>query len=391
MTDGNISQKPAFHKAERRQAKLRIGIFGSSGSGKTMSALKLARGLATGWDKIAVIDTENGSADLYSHLGNYNVLTLKAPFNPEKYIEAISYCEQQEMEVIIIDSITHEWAGEGGILDESDRLGKTAKNAFTIWGQLTPRHNRFISKILFANAIVIACGRSKQDYVLNEIEKNGRKVNVPEKVGLKAITREGFDYEMTTSFDLDITHFAVSTKDRTGLFQDKAPGIIDEEYGKRLAEWNSNGAPNPDDQKRAIAAEFKRLGVIYTKDNIGAIVALNTGLELIPANYPAIIEKLSAMVIGTVKMPAKPVDPAKFKMLRDLVQKKFAFSDDATIVKYLAKLHNINVENLDQLTEEQINNINDKLIRDESPAPTLEEKTKGPWDDAPAETTPPGQ
>lgn len=376
MTNNSISQKPILHKAERRQAKMRIGVFGSSGSGKTYSSLLLARGLASAWDKIAIIDTENGSADLYSHLGDYNVLTLKTPFSPEKYIEAIEACEAAEMEVIIIDSITHEWAGEGGILDEADRLGKTAKNAFTIWGQLTPRHNKFINKILFSTAIVICCGRSKQDYVLNEVEKNGRKVSVPEKVGLKAITREGFDYEMTVSFDLDITHFAVSTKDRTGLFQDKAPAAITEETGKKLAEWNAGGAPNPDDQKRAIAKEFNRLGVVITKENAAAIVALNTGLDLVESNYPAIIEKLAAFKLGEIKLPAKPVDPIKFKMLREMVFKKFGFADDNTVVKYIAKFHDVTVAKVEDLTEEQINIINDKLIRDEAPAPTAPEPTE---------------
>lgn len=369
MTNGIVPQNPAFHKAERKQAKMRIGVFGSSGSGKTFGSLVMARGLASAWNKICLIDTENGSGDLYSHLGDYNVLTLKSPFSPEKYIEAIAYCEKMEMEVIIIDSITHEWAGEGGILDEADRIGKTAKNAFTIWGQLTPRHNKFIGKILFANAIVIACGRSKQDYVINEVEKNGRKVSIPEKIGLKAITREGFDYEMTVSFDLDITHYAVSTKDRTGLFQDKAPMLLTEETGKKLAEWNAGGAPNPDDQKRAIAAEFKRLGVIINKDTAPAIVALNTGFDLVEENYPAIIEKLKTLVIGQVKMPAKPVDPIKFKMLREMVHKKFAFADDATILKYLTQFHGVTVDKIENLSEDEINTINDKLIRDEAPAP----------------------
>ena len=230
-----------LRKAERKQAKLKIGVFGPSGSGKTFSALKMARGLASAWDKIAIIDTENGSADLYSHLGDYQVITLEPPFMPEIYIEAIKFCESQNIEVIILDSITHEWAGQGGILELSEELGRDAKNSFAVWAKLTPRHNRFIDSILQAKTHVICCGRSKQDYALNQVEKNGKVVNVPEKIGLKSITREGFDYEMTVSFDLAISHFATSTKDRTGLFQDFPELKISEEVGAKLLAWADSG------------------------------------------------------------------------------------------------------------------------------------------------------
>ena len=245
-----------LHKAERKQAKIRIGLFGPSGSGKTMSALLMANGI-TSWDKVAMIDTENGSGELYSHLGAYNVLTLQAPFTPEKYIEAIKTCENAGMEVIIIDSITHEWAGQGGILEIADDLGKAAKNSFAVWGKLTPRHNKFIETILQSSAHLICCGRSKQEYALNEVEKNGKKVNVPEKIGLKAITREGFDYEMTISFDLMINHYATTSKDRSGLFMDHPEFIVDNATGQKIKEWNNNGKidqPTEEQNKRMAAA-----------------------------------------------------------------------------------------------------------------------------------------
>ena len=88
---------------------MRLALQGASGSGKTYSSLLLACGMASDWTKIAVIDTENGSADLYAHLGAYNVLSLSEPYNPEKYIDAIGICESAGMEVIIIDSISHCW------------------------------------------------------------------------------------------------------------------------------------------------------------------------------------------------------------------------------------------------------------------------------------------
>ena len=106
-----------LRKTNRSQAKIRLALQGPSGSGKTYSSLLIAYGLCKDWNKIAVIDTENKSADLYAHLGEYNVITLTAPFSPERYIEAIETCEQEGIEVIIIDSLSHEWEGDGGILD----------------------------------------------------------------------------------------------------------------------------------------------------------------------------------------------------------------------------------------------------------------------------------
>src|SRR5688500_5846514 len=105
-----------LRKATRQKAKIRLGLSGPSGSGKTFTALLIASGMTT-WDKIALIDTENGSCDLYSNLGDYSVLPISAPYTPEKYIQALKECEAAGMEVIIIDSITHEWSGKGGCLD----------------------------------------------------------------------------------------------------------------------------------------------------------------------------------------------------------------------------------------------------------------------------------
>ena len=106
-----------IQKAQRKKAKIKLGIQGPSGAGKTVGALLIAYGITEEWNKIVVIDTENHSSDLYDHLGNYNVLHLDAPFSPEKYIEAIHTCIKAGAEVIIIDSISHEWEGSGGILD----------------------------------------------------------------------------------------------------------------------------------------------------------------------------------------------------------------------------------------------------------------------------------
>lgn len=217
-----------IRRSERKQAKIKLAIQGSSGSGKTYSSLQLAKGLTNGdLTKIAIIDTENKSADLYAHLGDYNVVSVEAPYSPERYAEAIELCERAGMEVIILDSISHCW---DYLLEVH---GKMPGNSFANWSRITPRQNSFINKILRSESHIIATMRVKQDYVLNQ--KNGKMV--PEKVGLKAIQRNEIDYEFTIVFDVDITHHARATKDRTGLFVNKSEFMISPNTGKMIREW----------------------------------------------------------------------------------------------------------------------------------------------------------
>lgn len=228
-----------LRKAQRRAAKIRLGLASPSGGGKTYSALLIAKGLAGSWDKVAIIDTENGSADLYSHLGDFNVLQLTAPYHPEKYIDAIHECEQAGMEVIIIDSITHEWSGVGGCLElqqiatERQRI----KNTYTAWKEVTPRHQKFIDAVLQSNCHIITTVRSKTDYL--QVEHEGKKSI--QKVGMAQVTRDGFEYELTVSLELDVNHYAVTSKDRTCLFEGKPSFIPSEETGKMLKEWCESG------------------------------------------------------------------------------------------------------------------------------------------------------
>ena len=213
--------------ASRKKAKIKMGLQGPSGSGKTMGALLTAYGICGDWSKIAVVDTENHSADLYAHIGTYNVLSLSAPFTPEKYIQALEVCKNAGMEVVIIDSVTHEWEY---LLDYHSSL---QGNSFTNWSKVTPRHNDFVQKILQSNCHVICTIRTKQDYVLNE--KNGKMV--PEKVGLKSVQRDGLEYELTLVFDLDMKNHATASKDRTGLFFGKPEIKLSVEIGELIRDW----------------------------------------------------------------------------------------------------------------------------------------------------------
>ena len=222
-----------IRKAERRNAKIKLALQGPSGSGKTYSALQIAKGL-TELKNVVVIDTENYSADLYDHLGDFNVIDLQKPYSPEKYILALEEAVKAGMKVVIIDSLSHEWEGEGGILDIHSQL---VGNSFTNWAKVTPRHNALIKAILNLDAHVIATFRTKQDYVLTD--KNGKMV--PEKVGLKSVTRDGMDYEFTTVFDVDIAHNCVASKDRTGLFVKEPAFKASQSTGERILAWCESG------------------------------------------------------------------------------------------------------------------------------------------------------
>ncbi len=237
-----------LRRATRSKAKLRLGLSAVSGGGKTYSALLIAKGMVNGnMSKIALIDTENGSGDLYANLGDYNVLSLEAPYTPERYIAAIKECEDAEMDVIIIDSITHEWDGKGGCLEIQTKLG----GKYQDWAKVTPRHQAFIDAILQSPCHIITTVRRKQDY---EMTKNADGRLQVEKAGLKEITREGFEYELTANLELDTRHNATASKDRTGLFAGQPEFVPSEATGKLLFDWCENGIEPP---KRKTDAEIQ--------------------------------------------------------------------------------------------------------------------------------------
>jgi len=231
-----------LRQSQRSKTKIKLAMCGASGTGKTYSALLVAHGITNNWSKICVIDTENGSANLYADLGAYKVLSLDVPFSPERYIEAISLCEKCGIEVIIIDSISHCW--ENLLANHAQMLG----NSFTNWGKITPRYNAFIQKILQSNSHIICTMRTKQDY--NLTEKNGKMI--PEKSGTKVIMREGINYEFTIVMDMDLNHKAKVTKDRTGIFAEKSEFVPSFETGKIILNWCNNEAKviefNPQNQ-----------------------------------------------------------------------------------------------------------------------------------------------
>lgn len=234
-----------IRKAERKQSKIRVGLSGVAGSGKSYSALLLAQGLVSDLSRVVVVDTESGSSDLYSHLGPYEVIQLDEPFSPERYIQAIDLAESTNVRCIIIDSLSHSWEY---LLQYHSKL---TGNSFTNWGLVKPRMKALINKILNCNAHIICTMRTKTDYILTE---NSKGKIAPQKVGLKSIQIDGIDYEHTIMFELDINNVAICTKDRTQLFSANDPFKITASTGKEILDWCNSGTTIEEVKAKILAA-----------------------------------------------------------------------------------------------------------------------------------------
>jgi hypothetical protein len=254
-----------IHRATRRRAKLRLGMSGPAGSGKTYSALLIAGGLS---GRIGMIDTEHGSGDLYADLlpEGYDVLPLTPPYTPARYIEAIHALEEAGVSTIIVDSLTHAWSGEGGSLDRQGKIADKSGNTWQAWRQITPEHNALVEALLQSPCHIIATMRAKTDYVQEKDERTGKQV--VRKIGLAPIMRDGIEYEFTTFFELDVQHMAFVGKDRTRLFDGEIfkPNL---ETGRRLLTWLDSGEEvrvkrnvMPDEQKAEMIEAISHAGTL---------------------------------------------------------------------------------------------------------------------------------
>ena len=229
--------------------KVPIMLMGASGSGKTVSALLIAKGIVwemfpdlsddEKWEKIAVIDTEHSRSTLYAgmtikeqEIGSFLHYDLKAPFSPQRYKDAFMECKQAGCEVIIVDSITHAWSGEGGVLDKVNALG----GKFSDWNKVKPDENELLSIFLDTDVHVIACVRSKQGYELTTLDTGKLQI---EKVGLKAEQKDSLEYEFAITFQLYQNHTAEAMKDNSNSFDERF--IITEQTGKQIYEWAEEG------------------------------------------------------------------------------------------------------------------------------------------------------
>lgn len=222
----------AFKKAVKHEAKLRMALAGPAGSGKTYSALAIATALADG-GKIAVIDTERGSASLYADIFDFDVIELTT-FHPDLYIQAIKEAEREGYAVIVIDSLTHAWNGIGGLLELHDRATKKSGNSYTAWSDITPIQNRFIDSMLGSTMHVITTMRSKTDYIMTQDAGNKTKI---QKVGMAPIQRDGMDFEFTVFGELDLSHNLSISKTRCPLLTDLVFNKPGEDIAGILREW----------------------------------------------------------------------------------------------------------------------------------------------------------
>lgn len=250
-----MSNQLVFKKATKSLVKAKLALTGPSGSGKTLSSLYLAKGLG---QKVAVLDTENNSASLYEDRfpgWEYFVLPMNPPYTAQKYLAGIEAAIQQGFDVLVIDSLSHLWAAEGGLLQQKEALDSRGGNSYTNWGAITKLYEQIKSKILFSPIHVIVTMRSKQEYIL---EQNDKGKQAPKKVGLAPIMRDGMEYEFTVVFDIGMDHQFMVSKDRTDLF-DGVVATINEETGKQIKTWLASAPqpppptenpPRPEDEKQ---------------------------------------------------------------------------------------------------------------------------------------------
>jgi hypothetical protein len=229
-----------FQKAIKQEAKLRLAIAGPAGSGKTYTGLSIAQSLADG-GKIAVLDTEHGSASKYADLFQFDVMEMDPPFHPDRFAKAIREAQEAGYKVILLDSLSHAWNGTGGLLEIVDQIAarSNSKNTFAAWKEGTPIYNKLVDSIIQSDIHVIATMRQKMEYVLTADDKGKMK---PEKMGLAPIQREGFEYEFDVVMNLDIDNQAVIVKTRCPELQGGVYRKPGKDVADILAKWLT-GAP----------------------------------------------------------------------------------------------------------------------------------------------------
>jgi DNA polymerase III delta prime subunit len=237
-----------FAPAKRQRRPLRIAITGPSGSGKTEAALRMARQIVGPDGRIAAIDTENGEMLLYAGepgIGPFDHVALRPPYESKKYLELMRFAADQKYDALVIDSLSHEWAGDGGILQRKEIADSVpGSNHWTNWKPFTEEHNRFIAALLNYPLWLLCTLRSKTEYTQEGSGKGAKII----KVGTSAITREGTDYEFSLVFDMDITHRATAVKGRgsiTAAFEGKRIDFRDDRNVQAILDWQESADEVP--------------------------------------------------------------------------------------------------------------------------------------------------
>lgn len=236
-----------FAPVAREKAKLRMALQGVSGGGKTLSALYIAYGMTGDWAKIALIDTEHERAreyasrsDLPTPTGIFLYAAMTPPYSVEKYIQYVrAGAEAVGADgVVIVDSLSHAWSGEGGVLEYKDQIANTQRgqNSYTAWNAAGKLQNSLVDSILSVPCHTICTLRVKQDYAL---QPNERGKMEPVKLGLAPIQRDNLEYEFDIVLNIARNHIATTSKDVT--FLDGLNAVITPELGQQLAAWLNDG------------------------------------------------------------------------------------------------------------------------------------------------------
>lgn len=276
-----------IRKAERKKAKLRLGVAAPSGAGKTLSSLLLAFGITGDWSKVGLIDTENGSGELYvGHtvdtvdgpvtIGDYLYCRIEPDYEVKKYVNAIKGMEVAEVECIIADSLSHAWSGAGGLLDKQSKIADKSGNSYTAWRNVTPEHNLLVDTMLGSSSHIIATMRSKQEYVL---ETNEKGKQAPKKVGMAPVQREGMEYEFTVMLDIDMKHVASASKDRTSIFDGKYFQITPK-TGQTLKAWLEMGREPEKDIQSLTKDYVRKIELCENIEELDRILVSNGDLEV---------------------------------------------------------------------------------------------------------------
>ncbi|WZX99593.1 AAA family ATPase [Bacillus sp. FSL W7-1360] len=241
------------HTARREKQKAVVGLIGPSGAGKTVGALMIAKGMmqaaypdaddSTLWSKIGVADTEHKRSMLYANvdfgndnkIGEFLHINFDPPYSTDRYQAAVEALKQAGAEVVVIDSLSHNWQGEGGIVDQHAGM---SGNSFQNWGKLSSETTKLVKTLTRNNVHIIATLRTKQEYA---VETNDHGRMQPVKIGTKPVQKDEMEYEFMLNFSLDMSNKAVATKDNTLLFKDQEIKLTPD-IGKNLYNWLELGA-----------------------------------------------------------------------------------------------------------------------------------------------------
>lgn len=243
-----------IRKAEKGKQKLRLGLIGPTGSGKTWTSLLFAESLVEGTGlRIGVIDTERESSELYADRFDFDVIQLTESHDPRAYIDALhAFAETGQHGCVVVDSVSHAWMGREGALEQVDKAAARSKsgNSFAAWRNVTPLHNQLVDALLAQPYHLIATLRAKMEYV-QEKDKDGR--TEVRKIGLQPVQRDGMEYEFTVVCDIDTDHKLVVGKTRCNDVDGVVIHRPDGKFAHRLRTWIESGIDKPAAPKPAAA------------------------------------------------------------------------------------------------------------------------------------------